>query len=48
MAETKRSSAHNEPSGGKTEGKRPWPLSWVFIAILAYILLQTLYFLLNG
>ncbi len=25
--------------------KRPWPLSWILIAILAYIALQTAYFL---
>ena len=25
--------------------RRPWPLSWIFIAILGYIAFQTAYFL---
>ena len=25
--------------------KSPWPLSWILIAILAYVTLQTAYFL---
>lgn len=32
----------------KEEPKKPWPMSWVVIAILAYILLQTIYLLWHG
>jgi len=28
-----------------TGEKKPWPLSWVLIAILLYVLLQVFYFL---
>lgn len=30
-----------EPSSAKKPEKKPWPLSWVVIAILAYLLFQT-------
>jgi hypothetical protein len=32
-------------NGAPPRPRRPWPLSWIVIAILAYILLQTAYFL---
>lgn len=28
-----------------SETRKPWPLSWILIIILAYIALQTAYFL---
>lgn len=33
----------SDPSPPTT--KKPWPLSWILIVILAYIALQTAYFL---
>jgi hypothetical protein len=35
------STSHQPPA----DGKKPWPLSWILIAILVYIALQTAYFL---
>jgi len=35
----------NPATGNQEPGRKPWPLSWVLIVILIYILLQTTYFL---
>ena len=36
-----------QESGDKSQmtERKPWPLSWIFILILAYIALQTAFFL---
>ncbi len=37
----------DEDPPGKKSDPKPWPMIWVVIAILTYILLQTLYILWN-
>lgn len=36
------------PEATTTSTKKPWPLSWVFIAILIYVTLQVGYYLFFG
>jgi len=33
-------------AGPPKDEKKPWPLSWILIIVLTYILLQTAYFIL--
>jgi hypothetical protein len=36
---------HSSGDPRHSSGKKPWPLSWIFIIILTYIALQTAFFL---
>lgn len=36
------------PGDEPPEPKKPWPMSWVVIAILAYVLFQMTYILFKG
>ena len=38
----------NEEQNAEPEPKKPWPMSWVLIAILAYMLFQVVYILVKG
>jgi hypothetical protein len=49
MSEEKSSTGATGPEGPTPETPRkPWPMSWVLIVVLAYIALQTAYFLFYG
>ncbi|MCC5805539.1 MAG: hypothetical protein JJU00_04340 [Opitutales bacterium] len=36
---------HSDPEHGIHNPRKPWPLSWILIIILTYILFQTAYFI---